>query len=103
MAAAFAVLAATGAQAQQRPPGEITVINARAAPMTSIEIATTGDNPRLVARHVRPVAPGASVKVRLNGARGCTYVVVARFADDSEAADDAFNLCGERQIRLTEE
>lgn len=103
--AAAAILSATAAFAQQggqRPPAELTIINARSSPMVSFEIATTGDQPRLVARHQQQLAPGRSVKVRLNRASGCEFVVLARFADDSENVDEGMNLCGQRQIRLTD-
>jgi hypothetical protein len=103
-AAALSLLAAGPAFAQgaQRPPAEITVINARSVPLTVFEIASTGAQPRLVAKIARPLAPGASVKLKMNRPTGCSYFVLARFQDDSESEDDSMNLCGERQIRLTE-
>lgn len=101
----LSVIAISPAMAQraQRPPGELTITNARAAQMVSLEIATNSEPPKLVARVTKPLPAGRSVKVKLNGARGCSYVVLAKFADDSESYAEDMNLCGERQIRLTEE
>ncbi len=103
LAAAFTAFALPAlAQGAQRPPAELTLINGRSVPVTSFEIATTGAQPRLVAKISRPLAPGASVKLRLNKPTGCAFFVLARFQDDSESEDESMNLCGERQIRLTE-
>jgi hypothetical protein len=102
-AAACAAIAGPAlAQTAQRPPTELTVINARSVTLTAFEIATTGAQPRLVAKLDKPLAPGAQVKVRLTRPSGCTYFVLARFDDDSENDSDSANLCGERQIRLTD-
>ena len=60
------------AQRAQRPPAEITIVNARDVAVTSLEIATTGDNPRLVGRVTRALGPGQSVKLRLNRPTGCS-------------------------------
>lgn len=90
------------AQRAQRPPAEITVINARTVAMTAFEIATTGEQPRLVGKLSAPLAPGKSVKLKLNRATGCNFYVLARFEDESENDSDSTNLCGEKQIRLTD-
>ncbi len=103
--AAIAALAtALPAQAQrvQRAPGEITVINARAVALTAFEVATSGENPRLVGKISRPLAPGQSVKLKLNRPTGCSFFVLARFEDESENDAEGANLCGETQIRLTD-
>jgi hypothetical protein len=93
----------TLAQAQSaRPQANITVTNARTTMLTVFEIASTGDNPKLVARITQPLAPGKSVKLALKGAKGCEYYVLARFDDDSEANSDGMDLCREKTIRLTE-
>jgi hypothetical protein len=103
LAGAAIVLGTTLAQAQStRPQASITVTNARAIMLTVFEIASTGDNPKLVARITKPLAPGQSVKLALKGARGCEYFVLARFDDDSEANSDGMDLCREKTIRLTE-
>jgi hypothetical protein len=104
-AAASAVLALPAfAQAQraQRPPAELTIINARTVAMTAFEIATTGEQPRLVAKLSAPLAPGKSAKIKLNKPTGCSFYVLARFEDESENDSDGANLCGEKQIRLTD-
>jgi hypothetical protein len=91
------------AQARQpRAPAELTIINARSVALTQFEIATSGDNPRLVGRLQRPLAPGQQTKLRLTRPSGCSYFVLARFEDESENDSDGLNLCGERQIRLTD-
>ncbi len=97
-------LLATPALAQRapRPPAEITVINARQVPLTMLEIATTGDQPRLVGKLERPLAPGQQTRIRLTRPTGCSYFVLARFSDDSESEADGLNLCGEQQLRLTD-
>jgi hypothetical protein len=87
---------------QQRPPAEITIINARQVPLTMLEIATTGEQPRLVGKLERELAPGQQVRLRLTRPAGCSYFVLARFSDESESESDGLNLCGERQLRLTD-
>jgi hypothetical protein len=95
-----AVSLAEAQQRAQRPPAELTIINNRTVQLTALEIASMGDNPRLVGRIARPVDPGKSVKIRLTRPQGCTFVVLARFSDDSDNDQEGVNLCGEKQIRL---
>jgi hypothetical protein len=95
-----AVSFAEAQQRTQRPPAELTIINNRTVQLTALEIASMGDNPRLVGRIARPVDPGKSVKIRLTRPQGCTFVVLARFSDDSDNDQEGVNLCGEKQIRL---
>lgn len=85
-----------------KPQANITVTNARTTMLTTFEIASTGDNPKLVAKIAKPLAPGQSVKLALKGAKGCDYYVLARFDDDSEAAAESMDLCREKVVRLTE-
>jgi hypothetical protein len=98
----FALPSFAQGQRAQRPPAEITVVNARTVAMTAFEIATTGEQPRLVGKLSAPLAPGKSAKVRLNKPSGCNFYVLARFEDESENDSDSTNLCGEKQIRLTD-
>ncbi len=101
--AAVSVLHAPAqAQRAQRAPAELTIINGRGSALTAFEIATTGEQPRLVAKLSKPLAPGKSVKVKLSNPTGCAFFVLARFDDGSENDSDDLNLCGEKQIRLTE-
>jgi hypothetical protein len=103
LAGAALILGAGLAMAQSaKPQASITLTNARATMLTVFEIASTGDNPKLVARITQPLAPGKSVKLALKGAKGCEYYVLARFDDDSEASSDGMDLCREKTIRLTE-
>lgn len=90
------------AQRAQRPPAEITIVNARSVALTAFEIATIGEQPRLVGKLTKPLAPGQSVKLKLNKPTGCSFYVLARFDDESENDSESTNLCGEKQIRLTE-
>jgi hypothetical protein len=101
-AAALGLSLPAEAQNRQRPPAEITIVNARDVALVSLEIASTGENPRLVGRVTQGIQPGRSAKLRLNRPTGCSFVIIARFADDSEAESDGTNLCGETQLRLTE-
>jgi hypothetical protein len=100
--AAAALATPALAQGSQRPPAELTIINGRDVAVTMFEIASTGAQPRLVGKLSKPLAPGASVKLKLNRPTGCNYFVLARFQDDSESESESMNLCGEKQIRLTE-
>jgi hypothetical protein len=102
VAATISLPAFAQAQRPQRPPAEITVINARSVALTAFEIATIGEQPRLVGKLNTPLAPGKSVKLKLNRPTGCSFYVLARFEDESENDSDGTNLCGERQIRLTD-
>ncbi|CAM5194281.1 putative protein OS=Bosea thiooxidans OX=53254 GN=SAMN05660750_03275 PE=4 SV=1 [Bosea thiooxidans] len=95
------VLAALPAAAQGKPHAQITISNQRSVPLNSFEIATAGEQPRLVAKLAKPLAPGKSVALKLNKPQGCSYTVQGMFED--EAASDAdMDLCRDRVIRLTE-
>ncbi len=85
-----------------RPPSQITVSNARAAALTQLEIATTGDQPRLVAKLARPLAPGKSIALKLNRPAGCSYYVLARFDDAVEADSEGMDFCRDKVLRLTD-
>lgn len=101
-ACALALLPIVPALAQSRPPAQIKITNARTVPLESLEITTTGEQPRLVARLSKPLAPGQSVSVRLNKPAGCSYYLLGKFSDDSESDNDGIDLCKERSLRLTE-
>ncbi|PTM38602.1 hypothetical protein [Bosea sp. 124] len=95
--------AALPAMAQgAKPPAQITIKNMRSAPLTTFEIATGGDQPRLVGKIAKPLAPGQSVAVKLNKPAGCSYFVLAKFGDDVESDAEDMNLCKDKIIRLTE-
>ncbi|BCB20471.1 hypothetical protein [Bosea sp. ANAM02] len=99
---AVALLLAPPAMAQgSRPHPQITITNQRAVPLSNFAIATPGDQPRLVAKLAKPLAPGKSVSLRLNKPQGCAYTVQARFEDEAESDAD-MDLCKDRVIRLTE-
>lgn len=94
----FALPAAAQAS---RPHPQITISNQRTIPLSSFEIATSGEQPRLVARLAKPLAPGKSVPLKLNKPQGCAYTVQAKFDDDA-TSDADMDLCKDRVIRLTE-
>ncbi|PZU86979.1 MAG: hypothetical protein DI527_19300 [Chelatococcus sp.] len=103
--AALSVLAAAGPASAQRaakPPGEIKITNMRAAPLTALEITTSGDQPRLIARLAKPLAPGKSASLKLNKPSGCSYFVMAKFEDEAESENDGVDLCKDKVLRLTE-
>jgi len=102
---ALSLMTAAGPAAAQRaakPPGEIKITNMRAAPLTTLEIATSGDQPRLVAKLAKPLAPGKSVSLKLNKPSGCSYFVMAKFEDEVESDNDGVDLCKDKVLRLTE-
>lgn len=84
-----------------RPHPQITISNQRTIPLSSFEIATSGEQPRLVAKLAKPLAPGKSVALKLNKPQGCAYTVQAKFDDDA-TSDADMDLCKDRVIRLTE-
>lgn len=96
-------LAAGPALAQgARPPAQITITNMRSAPLTTFEIATTGEQPRLVGKLAKPLAPGKSAAVKLSKPAGCSYYVLAKFGDEVESDAEGMDLCRDKVIRLTE-
>jgi hypothetical protein len=99
---AAALLIALPALAQSsRPHPQITITNQRTVPLSNFAIATPGDQPRLVAKLAKPLAPGKSIALKLNKPQGCAYTVQAQFADEAESDAD-MDLCKDRVIRLTE-
>jgi hypothetical protein len=103
MAAAAAATLATPALAQRaKTPGSVTITNARAETLTALVVQTAEDSPRVVARLTKPLAGGKSQKLTLNKPKGCTFNVLAQFADESEAEAEGIDLCKDAKIRLTE-
>lgn len=101
-ACALALLPALPALAQSRPPAQIKVTNARSVALQTLEIATTGEQPRLVAKLAKPLAPGKSIALKLNKPTGCSYYVLGKFGDEVESDNDGVDLCKEKTIRLTD-
>jgi len=101
-AAALALTALPSAAQSGKPHAQVTITNQRNVPLNSFEIATAGEQSRLVAKLAKPLAPGKSVALKLNKPQGCTYFVLAKFGDDSESDSDSMDLCRDRVIRLTE-
>lgn len=96
-------LATVPALAQSaRPPAQIKITNARTVPLNSLEITTSGEQPKLVARLARPLAPGKSATLKLNKPAGCSYYVLGKFSDEVESDNDGVDLCREKSLRLTD-
>lgn len=102
MAAGLLSAALPAAAQGTKPPAQITITNMRAAPLTLFEIATGGDQPRLVGKIAKPLAPGKSIAVKLNKPAGCSYHVLAKFGDEVESDAEGMDLCKDKIIRLTE-
>ena len=104
LAAVLAVpLMASPALAQRaKAPTDVTITNARGEPLTGLVIQTTENTPRVVGTLTKALAPGKTQKLVLKKPKGCTYNVLARFADDSEAEAEGVDLCKDKVIRLTE-
>lgn len=102
-ACALALLPALPALAQSaRPPAQIKVTNARSVPLQTLEITTTGEQPRLVAKLAKPLAPGKSIALKLNKPAGCSYYLLGKFSDEVESDNDGVDLCKEKSLRLTD-
>lgn len=103
VALALALLPALPALAQtSRPPAQVKIVNARTVPLESLEITTTGEQARLVAKLAKPLAPGKSVMLKLNKPAGCSYYLLGKFSDEAESDNDGVDLCKDKTIRLTE-
>ena len=61
-----------------------------------------GEQPRLVAKLAKPLAPGKSIALKLNRPAGCNYYVLAKFGDEVESDSEGMDLCADKVIRLTE-
>lgn len=102
-ACAGLLMTAAPALAQKaKPPAQITIHNMRTSPLTAFEIATTGDQPRLVGKLTKPLAPGKTAAIKLSKPAGCNYFVLAKFGDEVESDSEGMDLCKDRIIRLTE-
>lgn len=98
-----AMLLAGPALAQRaKTPTSVTITNARTEALTALVIQTTEATPRVVGRIAKPLAGGKSQRVALSKPKGCTYNVLAQFADESEAEAEGLDLCKDPKIRLTE-
>ena len=96
-------LMASPALAQRaKTPTDVTITNAKGEALTGLVIQTTENTPRVVGNLSKALAPGKSQKLVLKKPKGCTYNVLARFADDSEAEAEGLDLCKDKVIRLTE-
>lgn len=100
--AALALTALPALAQSPRPPAQVKITNGRAAPLDMLEITTTGEQPRLVAKLAKPLEPGQSVSLKLNKPAGCTYAILGRFSDDAESDNASVDLCRQRSLRLTE-
>lgn len=101
LGATIAAAALPAAAQGKKPVSQVTITNQRAVPLMALEITTASDQPLLVARLARPLAPGKSVALRLTKAQGCAYTVQGKFDDEADT-DSEIDLCKERVLRLTE-
>lgn len=102
-ALALTLLPALPALAQSsRPPAQVKITNARTVPLESLEITTTGEQARLVAKLAKPLAPGKSIALKLNKPAGCSYYLLGKFSDEVESDNDGVDLCKEKSLRLTD-
>jgi hypothetical protein len=102
-ALAASILIASPALAQRaKTPSSVTITNARTEALTALVIQTAEANPRVVAKISKPLAGGKSQRLTLSKAKGCSYNVLAQFADESEAEAEGLDLCKDPKIRLTE-
>lgn len=79
--------------------GTITIVNARADVITSVGIAT-GEG-KAVGGVKKPLAPGKKATVKIS-AKGCEFVISARFADGTDFDPAPVNLCVDKTIRFTD-
>lgn len=89
------------AQARARPPAQVTVTNARALLLGTLEIRSA-DGTRVVASLREPLAGGKSVRLRLTRPQGCSYQVTGSFEDETDIEPAAVDLCKDSVIRLVE-
>jgi hypothetical protein len=74
----------------------------RTDPLVVLVVQTAGETPKIVGTLRQGLAPGKSAKLALKGAKGCSYNVLARFADGTETEGEDMDLCADQTIRLTE-
>jgi hypothetical protein len=101
-AAAATILSAPALAQRAKTPSSVTITNARAETLTALVVQTTEETPRVVGKLAKPLAGGKSQKLTLNKPKGCTFNVLAQFADESEAEAEGIDLCKDAKIRLTE-
>jgi hypothetical protein len=77
-------------------PATLTVTNARAVKATSIEVISGS---QVVARHPRPLAPGAKARIRLPKLKDCLVAITASFEDGAEISADGQDACTDKSVR----
>ena len=80
-------------------PATLTVTNARAVKATSIEVISGS---QVVARHARPLAPGAKARIRLPKLKDCLVSITASFEDGAEISADGQDACTDKSVRLVD-
>src|SRR5215218_11325563 len=79
-------------------PATLTVTNARAVKATSIEVISGS---QVVARHPRPLAPGAKARIRLPKLKDCLVAITASFEDGAEISADGQDACTDKSVRAS--
>jgi hypothetical protein len=80
-------------------PATLTVTNARAVKATSIEVISGS---QVVARHPKPLAPGAKARIRLPKLKECLVAITASFEDGAEISADGQDACTDKSVRLVD-
>jgi hypothetical protein len=85
--------------AQARSGTIISVTNARAVKATSIEVIS---GEQVIARHTKPLSPGAKARIRLPKLKDCLVAINASFEDGSEISADGQDACEDTTVRLVD-
>ena len=98
--AAALVGLALPAFAQTRTGISIQITNARASKATRVEVLL---GEQVIARHTKPIAPGARATIRLPRPQDCLVAISASFEDGSgEISADGQDACNDRKVRLVD-
>ncbi len=84
--------------AQAQSNTTITVTNARAVKATAIEVVSGAE---VIARHTKPLAPGAKATIRLRNLKDCLVAINAAFEDGAISADGQ-DVCADKTVRFVD-
>ena len=91
--------AAPRAKAKQAA-SSIDISNQRTVALTAFQLATAGDNGKVIGKIAKPVPAGGKVKLKLARAKGCEFVARWQFEDAGD--EGAVDLCHDPKIVLTD-
>jgi hypothetical protein len=89
---------ALAAPTKPKPDSALIITNAREVPATDVAIDANGQTVRVM----KPLAPKAKTSVKLPQMTGCMVAIAATFEDDATAELAEFDVCQDRNIRLTD-